>query len=110
MQFHTCVNVCDLCTSLYAPVLKLMSYYPLAGLCIFHGVLGAEAVQGGVVFFFPSMAKSLFWQLVLSHGAMTDAVVCDQKMVSYMHILKFWLPSLHRFLRVEFLSIVSHSF
>lgn len=81
VHLHTRVYACDLCTSLYIPVLKLMSYYPLAAdLCIFHGMLDVEVVAGGLYFFsalWPN--NSLVWQLMLSHSSMADAVVCDKK-------------------------------
>lgn len=52
MHLHTCVYACNLCTSLSACVLNLMSFYPFADLSIFHGVLEAEVVAGGLYFFF----------------------------------------------------------
>lgn len=49
--------------SSYVFVLKLMSYYPLGDLCIFHGVLDIEVVAGGLYFF------SLYGQIIPYFGS-----------------------------------------
>lgn len=94
-----------------------MNCYTLADFCIFDGVLAAVGVAGelfwffgfGLVWlFFPSLFllllrsnNSLFWELMLSNSFIAVTIIYDQKIVIYMHILKFWLPSLHSFCREQ---------